>query len=157
MAIPPLSRAFDSPFDKKFREGGRPGEFNQLGINKEPIYDPKQLVSKFVSQKENPRTRDLYSDSVFPRDVAEQSQQKIDDLSFTDFASFKDQRDNDAAQRFLMAYSGPGGAIERGLVLPEEAVTKERLATLRTEPATTGSNQSSPNTAGKFPNQGVGV
>jgi len=56
-----------------------------------------------------------------------------------------------------MAYSGPGGAIERGLIEPERAITKEGLARLTSQPATFGSNQSDPNTASKFPNQGVSV
>jgi len=157
MPAGPFSRSYDSPADKRFREGARPGDFNQLGVNKEPIFDPKQLVSKFVNLKDNPRAADFASQGSFSFDTAVQSQQKIDDLSMTDFSSFKDPRDNETARRFLMAYSGPGGAIERGLIEPERAITKEGLARLTSQPATFGSNQSDPNTASKFPNQGVSV
>jgi hypothetical protein len=43
------------------------------------------------------------------------------------------------------------------LVKPEDAITKERLSVLMTQPATTGTNSKMKDTVGKFPSQGVKV
>ena len=154
MARPPFTKRFDNPAEQAWREGKRPGEFNRLGANPSPIGDPRDFANAFVRLKGNPDRDRFYSDSQFPFDVAEQSQQKINAAAASDQPSFADPRDNDRAVQFLNNYRI---AAERGLIEQDRMVSKESLGPLTTQPAKTGQNETDPNTVGKFPNQGVSV
>ena len=70
-------------------------------------------------------------------------------------AHFANEGDNSFARDFLMKYSE---GVQRGFVAAEEAVGPDRLARIASQPATAASNESSPETAGKFPGaSGVNV
>lgn len=155
--LPPFSKRYDNPAERAFRAGDRPGDTNQLGPNPTPVTDPKDFANAFVQQRFNPDKKTFWSNSIFSSDTAEQSQQKIDVAAGSDFGNFKDPRDTQFVNDFLMKYSGPGGAIERGLVEPDRAITKESLARLVSQPGTAGASQRDPNTASKFPSQGVAI
>lgn len=140
--------------DLAFREGRRPGDGAQQGPGASPISDPRDFARFFAGQiKNNPDAKSMYDTDVFSAETAAGSQQKINIAATTDLPDNATQ----FARDFAYKYSGPGGAIERGLVKPEDAVTKERLAALITEPAATRTNSSMKDTVGKFPNQGVQV
>jgi hypothetical protein len=157
MAAPLFNKRVEDPADLAFREGRRPGDNNRLGPNQNAITNPKDFANAFVQMRFNPDSKTFWNSSVFGSDVAGASQDKINRAGSTDYPAFTDPRDNTFAWDFLNKYSGPGGAIERGLVEPERAVTKEGLARLMTQPAALGSTQKDPNTVNKFPNQGVSV
>ena len=143
-------------FDEAFRGGERPGDKNRLGPNPDFITDPKDFASSFVNQKFNPKGKGFWN-QVFSAETAGLSQDKINAAASTDESNFKTDVDNQYARDFLTKYSGPGGAIERGLVESDRAVTKEGLARLTTQSAVDGSSFSDPNTANRFPSQGVSV
>ena len=140
--------------DLAFREGRRPGDGAQQGPEAERISDPRDFARFFAGQiKNNPDAGSMYDTDIFSAETSAASQQKINVAGATDLP------DNATrfARDFAYKYSGPGGAIERGLVKPEDAITKERLSVLMTQPATTGTNSKMEDTVGKFPSQGVKV
>lgn len=151
-----LSRPFnsrrDSPQDDAWFSGVRPGDFNQLGPNPEGPFDPKGLKSKFVSQKDNPDPRAFVS-SRFDDETAGRSREKIATMSTTDYPLFTrrdgsaDDVTNDTAISFLQKYAQSP--------FIENKISSQSI--IASEEATAGSNERSPNTAGKFPSQGVGV
>lgn len=156
MVLPAFSKDYSDPFSRAFREGRSPDENNQLGpYASRP--NPKDFAASFAGQfKENP-SKLAFWQQAFSQDTANQSQEKINLGSQSDLPSFKDPNDNQLAQDFLTKYSGPGGAIDRGLIAPEDAISKESLASLASQPAAARMNTTSKDTAGKFPNQGVQV
>ena len=154
MAFRPYTKDYTDREDQAFRSGIRPGDNARLGPNQNPITNPKDFANKFVNLRFNPDAKaNLWNSNVFGADVAAASQGKINAAASTDFPAFSNPADNQFAWDFLVKYSGPGGAIERGLVEPDRAVTKEMLARLTTQPATFGNSQKDPNTASKFPGQ----
>lgn len=156
MVLPAFSKDYSAPFSRAFREGRFPGENNQLGPYPTSS-DPKDFASSFASKfKFNPDKSSFWQ-QVFSQDVANQSQEKINLGAQSDFPSFTDPGNNQLAQDFLAKYSGPGGAVERGLIAPEDAISKESLAALASQPAAARMNTTAKDTAGKFPNQGVQV
>lgn len=149
-----FSKDYSSPEDRAFRAGVRPGENARLGPNQTRITASKDFANKFINLRFNPDARaNLWDVNVFGADTAAASQNKINEAASTDFPSFPDPEDNKFAWDFLVKYSGPGGAIARGLIEPERAVTKEMLARLTTQPATFGTSQKDPNTVSKFPGE----
>jgi len=152
MAFPPLPKRRTGPADDAFARGDRPGG-EMLGRFKKGIFDPRQLDNPFLSQRDNPDPGGFADNSQFTSDVAAQSEQKMRDLSQTDFSSFGDDRDA-AASDFLAKYAQ---SVERGLIGEEERISSATLGRIASQPAAAGSNERSPNTAGKFPNQGVNV
>jgi hypothetical protein len=119
--------------DLAFREGRRPGDGAQQGPEAERISDPRDFARFFAGQiKNNPDAGSMYDTDVFSAETAAASQQKINVAGATDLP-------------------------DRGLVKPEDAITKERLSVLMTQPATTGTNSKMEDTVGKFPSQGVKV
>lgn len=158
MPIPIFSTRVSDPGSLAFREGRRPGDKNQLGPNPNPLTDPREFANAFVRQKFNPDGKNFWSTNVFSSEVAGLAQDKLTAASTSDFSSFKDPRDNLFAQDFLSKYSGPGGAIERGLVNPEDAITKERLQSLVSQPAAAATSSKMKDTVGITPGQqGVSV
>lgn len=154
MAFRPFTKDYSDPSDKAFRAGVRPAENPRLGPNQGGIADPKDFADKFINLRFNPDARaNLWNSNVFGADVAASSQGKIDAAASTDSPAFSNPDDNKFAWDFLMKYSGPGGAIERGLVEPDRAITKEMLARLTTQPAALGANQRDPNTVSRFPGE----
>jgi hypothetical protein len=141
-------------FDEAFRAGERPGDKNQLGSNPTAITDPKDFANAFIKNSFTAKSKEVRDSAIFSQDTATVSQKKIDLAASTDMPGFQDPSDNQFAFDFLQKYSGPGGAIEKGLVNPEDAVTKEKLARLVTQPANFGSNERDPNTVNKFPGAG---
>lgn len=140
--------------DIAFREGRRPGDGAQQGPEASRISDPRDFARFFAGQmKNNPDAGSIYNTDIFSAETAAASQQKINIAATSDLP----ENATKFARDFAYKYSGPGGAIERGLVRPENAVTKERLASLIAEPATTGTNSKMIDTVGKFPNQGVSI
>lgn len=99
-------------------------------------------------RKENPRYEDFYSGSRTFNDVAAMSQKKIDTAASGAGPMFSNPGDNSFAADFLAKYAE---GVQRGFVAPEEAVTSEALGRMVSQPAAAASNESSPNTAGKFP------
>lgn len=154
--ISPRFSIRSNPLDEAFREGTRPGDDNRLGPNPDFITDPQKFANSFVNQKFNPKSEGFWN-QVFSAETAGLSQDKINAAASTDEPNFPSYVVNQDARNFLIKYSGPGGAIERGLVEPDRAITKEVLARMTTQTATDGSSFSDPNTANRFPSQGVSV
>ena len=154
MAFRPFTKDYTDREDQAFRSGIRPGENARLGPNQSAITNPRDFANKFVNLRFNPDAKaNLWNSNVFPADVAAASQNKINAAAATDYPAFAGPEDNKFAWDFLQKYSGPGGAIERGLIEPERAVTKEMLDRLTTQPATFGTSQRDPNTVSKFPGE----
>lgn len=140
--------------DLAFREGRRPGDGAQQGPEASGISDPRDFARYFAGRiKNNPDFRSMYDTDVFSSETAAASQEKINVAGTSDLPKDATR----FAQDFAYKYSGPGGAIERGLVKPEDAITKERLASLITQPATTGTNSKMEDTVGVFPSKGVTI
>ena len=137
--------------DEKFLSGDSAYE-GTLGPNKS-----SDLFSAYAGQlrKTNPRQPTFDSDSrTFP-DIAPASQQKIDDLRFTDVPSFGNPGDNSFAQTFLEKYRD---GVVRGFIAPEDEIRPENLDRIISQDAYAASMERSPNTAGKFPGaNGVSV
>ena len=137
--------------DEKFLSGDSAYE-GTLGPNKSA-----ELTSKYAGQlrKTNPRQPTFDSDSrTFPN-IAPASQQKIDDLRFTDVPSFGNPGDNSFAQTFLEKYRD---GVVRGFIAPEDEIRPENLDRIISQDAYAASMERSPNTAGKFPGaNGVSV
>jgi len=152
MAFPPLPKRRTGPADDAFARGDRPGG-EMLGRFKKGIFDPRQLDNPFLSQRDNPDPGGFADNSQFTSDVAAQSEQKIRGLSQTDSSSFGDDRDA-AAIAFVKRYQE---GVQRGLMGEDEMISSATLGRIASQPAAAGSNERSPNTAGKFPNQGVNV
>lgn len=140
---------YSSPADQAWRSGESPYS-GTLGPNRtaDPIRDPWA-----ADMKKNPDYANFYANRTFV-DVAPQSQAKIDAASKSDQPNFSNPGDQSFATAFAKNYAQ---AISRGLVEEDRAVKPGNLARLSSESATVGSNESDPNTAGKFPNQGVKV
>lgn len=154
MTFRPYTKDYSNPEDQAFRAGIRPGENARLGPNQSAITNPRDFANKFVNLRFNPDAKaNLWNSNVFGSDTAAQSQGKINAAAASDSPAFMNPEDNKFAWDFLQKYSGPGGAIERGLIEPDRAITKEMLARLSTEPATFGASQKDPNTASKFPGE----
>jgi hypothetical protein len=143
-----FTKNYPSPADKFFRTGESPYS-GTLGPNRtsDPIRDPWT-----AEVKKNPDYGTFYN-RTFDQ-VAPQSQAKIDAAAQTDEPNFANPGDQSFAKDFAKRYAE---AISRGLVEEDRAVTRGGLARISTEYANYGSNEKDPNTAGKFPNQGVSV
>lgn len=152
MAFRPFNTRRDNAQDDAWFAGVRPGDFNQLGPYPEGPSDPKGLNSKFVSQKDNPDPRALAS-SRFDDPTANRSREKMATMKGTDYPFFTrrdgsyDEPTNETAIKFLRMYS------ESPFV--DKKISSQSI--IASEEATAGSNERSPNTAGKFPSQGVNV
>jgi len=154
MVLQPFSKDYSDPAEQAWRQGKSPYA-GTLGPNPQSSTDPESFKNSFVDRiKSNPDSKGFYTNNVFARDTATLSQGKIDAAASTDRPNFVSPGDNNLAWDFLQKYSGPGGAIERGLVEADRAVTKEGLARLVSQPATAGSSERDPNTANKFPGEG---
>ena len=140
---------YSSPADQAWRTGESPYS-GTLGPNRtaDPVRDPWA-----ADMKKNPDYDTFYSNRTFAT-VAPQSQAKIDAASQTDIPNFSNPGDQSFATAFVKNYAQ---AISRGLVEEDKAVQPVNLARLMSQPATAGSNESDPNTAGKFPSQGIKV
>ena len=103
--------------DKKPVDAGTTGPYSPAGA------DPTSYKNQFVSQlKKNPPSQQFYS-QVFSSQDAEQSQNIIDSLG--DQSNFSNPGDQALAQDFLSKYIQGG---DRGLVPPEEQITRETIA-----------------------------
>lgn len=144
-----FNKNYPSPAAKFFRAGESPYS-GTLGPNRtaDTIRDPWA-----AEVKDNPDYANFYANRTFDQ-VAPQSQAKIDAASQTDEPNFENPGDQSFAKDFAKKYAE---AIYRGLVEEDRAVTRGGLARISTQYANSGSNEKDPNTAGKFPNQGVSV
>ena len=137
--------------DEKFLSGDTPYK-GTLGPNRDT-----DTFDAFASRlrKENPRYDDFYSGSRTFNDVAAMSQAKIDQAASSPEPTFANPGDNSFAKDFLAKYSV---GVQRGFVGEDEAVGPQTVARIASQPATAASNESSPETAGKFPGaSGVNV
>ena len=137
--------------DEEFLGGKSPYE-GTLGPNKSA-----DTYSGFAGglKKTNPRQATFDSDSRTFSDVAPASQQKIDNLRFSESPSFVNEGDNSFAQAFLEKYRN---GVVRGFIAPEDEVRPENLDRIISQDAYAASMERSPNTAGKFPGaNGVNV
>jgi hypothetical protein len=108
--------------DKKPIDAGTIGPYSPAGA------DPTSYKNQFVSQlKKNPASQQFYS-QVFSAKDAEQAQNTID--SFGDQSNFSNSGDQALAKAFLSKYIQGG---ERGLVPPEEQITRETIAAFQSQ------------------------
>ena len=130
--------------DEEFLGGKSPYE-GTFGPNKSA-----DMFSRYAGglKKTNPRQPNFDSDSRTFSDVASASQQKIDDLRFSESPSFGNDGDNSFAQSFLNKYRD---GVVRGFIAPEDEVRPENLDRIISQDAYAASMERSPNTAGKFP------
>lgn len=155
MALPPFSRDFTGPVEQAWRRGDRPADDNRLSPNPNPV-DPKKFVSAFVNQRFQEKG---FWDQAFAQNTADASQQKIDDSAVEDpytFTTkdntFQDKENNKLVFDFMTKYKD---GISRTLI--NDPVTPESLIAAVSEPAAARLNTKDPNTASKFPSQGVQV
>ena len=62
--------------------------------------------------------------------------------------AFRDDADNAHAINFLNNYQM---SVQKGLISEDDRVGPDKIANIATQPATMASNESSPETVGKFP------
>ena len=154
MALPPFSRRFDDPADRAFRAGARPGDRNQLGPFPSAIQDPRDFANAFINKKNNP-VGDAFWQQVFSQETADQSTEKIKQAALVDEPRFPEPLNN-LAKDFLVKYSGPGGAVERGLIEQDRYIAGDMLAKYAQEPAASRMNTKDPNTASTSQYPGAG-
>ena len=137
--------------DEKFLSGDKVHK-GTLGPNRERDgFDAFQAKLR----SENPRYEDFYSGSRTFNEVAHDICRAPAQAAMSSEPAFSNEGDNSFARDFLMKYSE---GVQRGFVSEEEAVGPDRLARIASQPATAASNESSPETAGKFPGaSGVNV
>jgi hypothetical protein len=63
---------------------------------------------------------------------------------------------NQLSRDFLAKYSGPGGAVERGLIEPDRAISRQSLSRFAQEPAASRINTKDQNTASDSKFAGAG-
>lgn len=154
MVLPAFSKDYSSPADQAWRTGEGPYQ-GTLGPNRSADTDPTAFTNRFVTElRSNPDYKNFYSKNIFSSDTAKASQDKINTSSTEDSATFKNPLDNTFANDFLSKYSE---GVARGLIEEDRAVRPDNLARLTTEPATAASSAKDPNTANKFPSQGVAI
>lgn len=154
MALSPLNKRRDNSFDIAFAEGRGPADRSQLGPFPSAITDPRDFKNAFISQRFNPDKKDFWQ-QVFSQETADLSQEKINSAAQTNEPNFPDPL-NQLARDFLAKYSGPGGAIDRGLVEFDRAVSNQSLAAFAQEPAASRMNTKDQNTAGTSRFAGAG-
>jgi len=143
-----------NPFDEAWRAGDSPYR-GTLGPNRESSSDPASFRNGFVaSLKDNPKFDNFVNEGTFSSETAQRSQDKIKQASQSVWANFKNPEDNKFADDFLSKYSE---GVVRGIIAEEDAVDPKNLGYLVSQNAPAGSNEKSPETVGKFPNQGVQV
>lgn len=144
-----FQKEYDSPADQAWRTGKSPYS-GTLGPNRTADSIKNPFAAKI---KDNPDYQNFFADRTFNK-VFQQSQSKIDAAATSDAPGFENPGDNSFAQSFLNSYKQ---GVMRGLIEEDRAVRPENLARLTTEPGNAGTSQRDPNTASKFPNQGVSV
>jgi len=144
----------DGPEDTAFAEGRGPADRSQIGPYPSVITDPRDFKNSFINQKFNPSGSDFWQ-QAFSQDTAKLSQEKISRASQTDEPNFPDPL-NQLSRDFLAKYSGPGGAVERGLIESDRAVSRQSLARFAQEPAASRMNTKDQNTAGDSKFAGAG-
>ena len=122
---------------------------------------------------ENPLQNDFYQSSYTFSGEAPTAQKNLNDLRFVNTGNFE-EGNNDFANNFLMKYSrelgGADSAEDKGLILPEDMVTRQNLDQVSdkpvgfdtqfaeaSQPAASGNAIVDPNIAGKFPSQDVSI
>ena len=122
---------------------------------------------------ENPLQSDFYQSSYTFPEQAPNVQQTLNDLRFVNSGNFE-PGNNDFANVFLRGYSrelgGADSAEDKGLILPEDMVTRQNLDQISdspvgfntenaeaSQPAASGNAIVDPNVAGKFPSQDVSI
>jgi hypothetical protein len=148
VALPPFTDRSTSPADQAWRTGVSPYS-GTLGPNRTADTIKNTFVAK---TKDNPDFNDFYKRTF--SEIAPDSQAKIDAAAATDVPNFSNPGDQSFAIQFAKDYAA---GVSKGLIEEDRAVTKDGLARLSTEFATQGSTQKDPNTANKFPSQGVSV
>ena len=115
---------------------GRTGQINPL--------------DKFAAdmQDRNPGYEEFQTDGRTFQEIAPLSQAKFDRAASTSMPAFRDDVDNAHAINFLNNYQL---SVQKGLISEDDRVGPDKIANIATQPATMASNESSPNTAGKFP------
>ena len=109
--------------DRKPIDAGTIGPYSPTGSNPESYKNDFAVQAK----KYNPPSRQFYS-QVFSAKDAEESQNKIDSLGSQ--SNFSNPGDQSLAKDFLAKYIQGG---ERGLVPPEEQITRETIAGFQRE------------------------
>ena len=122
---------------------------------------------------ENPLQSDFYQSSYTFSGQAPNVQQTLNDLRFVNTGNFE-PGNNEFANIFLRGYSrelgGADSAEDKGLILPEDMVTRQNLDQISnlpvgfntenaqaSQPAASGNAIVDPNVAGKFPSQDVSI
>lgn len=144
----------DGPEDTAFVGGRGPADRSQIGPYPSAITDPRDFKNSFINQKFNPSGATFWQ-QAFSQDTAKLSQEKINHASQTDEPNFPDPL-NQLSKDFLAKYSGPGGAVDRGLVEPDRAVSRQALARFAQEPAASRMNTKDQNTASDSKFAGAG-
>jgi hypothetical protein len=143
-----------NPFDEAWRAGDSPYR-GTLGPNRESSSDPASFRNGFVaSLKDNPKFDNFVNEGTFSSETAQRSQDKINQASKSIWSNFKNPEDNKFADDFLSKYSE---GVVRGIIAEEDAVDPKNLGYLVSQNAPAVSNEKSPETVGRFPNQGVQV
>ena len=149
-----LNRRLKSPSDKAVQEGKPIAQFITGPTRSvQDFQAPNPFLGKF---KTNPRSDSFYQMFADP----EISQADIDNkVGF--YGNTFEGENNFRAQEFLNKYyanlGGDNTTEGKGLVEPDRIVRPENLASLSSQPATSGSGFEDPNVTGKFPSNSVAV
>jgi len=154
MAAPKSFTRNNGPDDRAFLEGRGPADRSQIGPFPSAITDPKDFKNAFISQRFNPE-KSTFWQQAFSQETADLSQQKINEAAQSDAPNFPESL-NTLSRDFLSKYSGPDGAIQRGLIEPDRAISKYSVVAFAQEPAASRINTKDPNTAGDSKFAGAG-
>ena len=151
MVFPGKIKRNDGPEDTAFMEGRGPADRSQLGPYPSAVTDPRDFKNSFISQKFNP-DKSTFWQQVFSQDTANLAQEKLNCISQTNEPNFPEPL-NQLSRDFLTKYSG---AVERGLIEPDRAISKQALAVFAQEPAASRINTKDQNTASDSKFAGAG-
>jgi hypothetical protein len=151
MVFPGKIKRNDGPEDTAFMEGRRPADSSQLGPYPSAVTDPRDFKNSFISQKFNP-DKSTFWQQVFSQDTANLSQEKLNYAAQTNEPNFPEPL-NQLSRDFLVKYSG---AVERGLIEPDRAISRQALAVFAQEPAASRMNTKDQNTASDSKFAGAG-
>ena len=163
-----LNRRLKTPADKVAFQGKNPSNKTTGPNTVGELQDPWR-----GTLDENPLQSDFYQSSYTFQNEAPIAQQNLNDLRFVNTGNFE-PGNNEFANNFLMKYSrelgGVDSAEDKGLILPEDMVTRQNLDQISnipvgfntenaeaSQPAASGNAIVDPNVAGKFPSQDVSI
>ena len=150
-----LNRRLKTPADKVAFQGKNPANKTTGPNTAGGLQDPWR-----GTLDNNPLNDDFYQSSYTFQSQSPEVQQRLEGLQF-EYGNAFEEGNNQFAANFLSKYSrtlgGTDSAEDKGLIEEDRIVRPENLASLSSQPATSGSGVQDPNVTGKFPSNSVAV